>query len=203
MAWDFKMRNIAVSRLFACGLLLSWAQHSLAQLEIEITEYAGKQTPVAVVPFGWEGDDVLYVADAFAARKVDIAFETGQETAATLVEALDELARPNVGVNFDPANMIRYGKGEPVEALRRLAPRVRQIHVKDAVPTETPGTWGCETPAGDGAVAWDAFFDVATTLAPPVDFVIEREAGDERVPDIERARRLIETQLARCAECAS
>jgi sugar phosphate isomerase/epimerase len=139
------------------------------------------------------------VADVFGTRGLRLGLETGQETAATLERALDELVRPNVVVNFDPANMILYGKGDPVEALARLAPRVGQVHVKDAVPTDTPGTWGTEVPVGEGAVDWPAFFDVARTIEPPVDYVIEREAGSERVADIERARCLVEHHLGRSA----
>lgn len=145
-------------------------------------------------------DRLGVIADAFAARGVDVAFETGQETAATLLAALSDLERPNVGVNFDPANMILYAKGDPVESLRSLAPHVRQIHVKDALPTTEPGTWGREVPAGRGAVAWDAFFDVATSLPAAVDLVIEREAGETREADIAAARELVRTHLERL-EC--
>jgi sugar phosphate isomerase/epimerase len=136
-----------------------------------------------------------FVADAFAERGVDVALETGQETAETLLGVLEELQRPNVGVNFDPANMILYGMGEPVEALGRLAPAVRQVHVKDALPTEVAGTWGTEVPAGRGAVRWRAFFDVAMAISPPVSFVIERESGADRLDDIAAARDLIEQHL--------
>ena len=138
------------------------------------------------------------MADVFAGHGVDVAFETGQETADTLQGVLDELDRSNVGVNFDPANMILYGMGEPIEALRELAPRIRQVHVKDALPADRPGTWGAEVPAGRGAVAWDAFFDAATAIEPPVNFVIEREAGED-LADIAAARTLIESHLARRA----
>ena len=131
------------------------------------------------------------VADAFAEHDVDLALETGQETAATLEIALADLDHPNVGVNFDPANMILYGKGDPVDALRTLAPSVRQVHLKDAVPTDVPGTWGTEKPAGDGAVDWPAFFEVALSLDPTPDFVIEREAGATRIEDIAKARDLV------------
>src|SRR6185369_16319577 len=106
--------------------------------------------------------------------------ETGQEKAPTLLGVLSELDCPNVGVNFDPANMILYGKGDPVESLRLLASHVRQIHVKDAFPTLKPGTWGREVPAGQGAVDWDAFFEAALALPRQVHFVIEREAGQDR-----------------------
>ena len=137
------------------------------------------------------------VADAFATRGVGIALETGQETAATLVEVLESLDRDTVGVNFDPANMVLYGMGEPVTALRQLAPHVRQVHVKDALPPEVPGTWGREVPAGEGVVDWPGFFEVARELDPPVAFVIERESGGERLDDVRAARDLILSHLSR------
>ncbi|MHC4427521.1 MAG: sugar phosphate isomerase/epimerase family protein [Planctomycetota bacterium] len=135
------------------------------------------------------------VAGLFASRSVAVALETGQETAATLGEVLGDLGRDDVGVNFDPANMILYGMGDPVAALRTLAPAVRQIHVKDASPTEVTGTWGSEVPAGDGAVDWPGFFEVALALDPPLRFIIEREAGDNREPETIQARDLIARHL--------
>lgn len=135
------------------------------------------------------------IADVYEERGVDVAFETGQETAETLWQALADLGRPDVGVNFDPANMILYGMGEPSAALRLLGPRVRQIHVKDARETEVPGTWGKEVVAGDGAVDWRTFFAAAKTLKRSVNFVIEREAGPTREADIAVAKRLIESHL--------
>jgi L-ribulose-5-phosphate 3-epimerase len=138
-------------------------------------------------------DRLHVVASSYEQRELSLAFETGQEDADTLVGLLAELGRPvTVGVNFDPANMILYGMGDPVEALRTLGPHVRQIHVKDALPTDTPGTWGTEVPVGQGAVDWEAFFTVAEAFRPRVDYVIEREAGTGRLPDVVAARELIE-----------
>lgn len=131
------------------------------------------------------------VADLFAARGVRVAFETGQEAADTLLGALEEIAHPNVGVNFDPANMILYGMGDPVAALRALAPHVRQVHVKDAVPTDVPGTWGREVVAGTGAVDWKAFLAEVRRLPRAVDLVIEREAGPTREADIRAAAAVV------------
>lgn len=131
------------------------------------------------------------LVDAFDAEGVSVAFETGQETAATLLDVLDELDRPAAGVNFDPANMILYGTGDPVRALASLAPHVRQIHVKDATATKVPGTWGTEVPVGEGDVAWPAFFDIVSSELPGVDLMIEREAGEDRVGDMRRARDLV------------
>jgi sugar phosphate isomerase/epimerase len=135
------------------------------------------------------------VADVFAEHGVDVALETGQESAETLAGVLAEIEHPGVGVNFDPANMILYGMGDPVRALDRLVGAVKQIHVKDAHPTEVPGTWGTEVAAGRGAVDWEAFFDIAVSIRPPVAFVIERESGANRLDDIGAARALIEHHL--------
>ncbi len=137
-------------------------------------------------------DRLREVVDVFADEGVHVALETGQESADTLLAVLDELDRPTAGVNFDPANMILYGMGEPVDALRALAPHVRQIHVKDARRTERPGTWGTEVPAGTGEVDWPSFFGVVRERLPGVDLVIEREAGEQRVEDVRVARDLVQ-----------
>ncbi|MGD0263150.1 MAG: sugar phosphate isomerase/epimerase family protein, partial [Verrucomicrobiota bacterium] len=80
-------------------------------------------------------------AEVFQAANIALGLETGQETAPALVQLLQTLKRPNVGVNFDPANMILYDKGNPIAALRVLGPWIRQVHIKDARRTKAPGTW--------------------------------------------------------------
>ncbi len=140
-------------------------------------------------------DRLRQVADVFARNRVRLGLETGQESAATLLDALRALAHPNVGVNFDPANMILYGMGDPVAALRALTPHVVQVHVKDAVPTAQPGTWGREVTAGTGAVDWPAFFQAVQALPQPVDLVVEREAGAAREGDAAVAAALVRAHL--------
>jgi sugar phosphate isomerase/epimerase len=131
------------------------------------------------------------VLDALGAQGVDVGLETGQEDADTLLSVLDELGRMNAGVNFDPANMILYGKGDPVEALRRLAPHVRQIHIKDAIAATTRGEWGTEVPVGEGGVDWREFFAVVREADLDVGFVIERESGEQRIEDVRTAMRIV------------
>jgi sugar phosphate isomerase/epimerase len=135
------------------------------------------------------------LVDVFASEGVRIAFETGQERADTLLAVLAELDRPAAGVNFDPANMILYDMGDPIEALRALAPRVAQIHVKDALRTRTPGTWGSEVACGTGQVDWEGFFGVLRERSLSCDLIIEREAGDERVDDVRKAAELVRRHL--------
>jgi L-ribulose-5-phosphate 3-epimerase len=140
------------------------------------------------------------VVDELAEHGVSAALETGQERAEVLLGVLEELDRPGCGVNFDPANMILYGMGDPVAALAMLAPRVRQIHVKDARRTKVAGTWGEEVPVGTGEVDWPAFFGVLRERKIEIDLMIEREAGEHRIADMIRARELVERELARTSE---
>jgi sugar phosphate isomerase/epimerase len=139
------------------------------------------------------------IVDRFAEHDVAVAFETGQERAETLLACLDELERPAAGVNFDPANMILYAMGEPVDALARLARRVRQIHVKDARRTATPGTWGTEVVVGTGRVDWQAFFATLAEAGFTGPLAIEREAGDQRVADIQTAHTFVRGLLGAAA----
>jgi sugar phosphate isomerase/epimerase len=132
------------------------------------------------------------VAGLFAPADIALGLETGQETAPALAALLQKLRRPDIGVNFDPANMILYGQGDPIEALRVLAPWIRQVHIKDATRAKVAGTWGEETPVGAGEVDWRVFFATLRQLNFQGNFVIEREAGTQRVLDIISARAVVE-----------
>lgn len=136
------------------------------------------------------------IAELMAARNVRVALETGQEDAATLESALNEInagltGRSSIGVNFDPANMILYGMGDPVASLKRLLPHVMQVHIKDAEPAAEKGAWGSEKPVGSGKVDWASFFGVLKDGGYRGNYVIERESGDDRAADVRVARDLI------------
>ena len=128
---------------------------------------------------------VSFVRDACAKAGVQLILESGQETAEDLARFLRDV--PGLYVNFDPANMILYGKGRPMEALETLVPWIRKIHVKDADATAVPGTWGTERPWGEGQVGGAAFIDALNGLGFTGNMTIEREGGDDRVGDIARA----------------
>ena len=135
-------------------------------------------------------DRVKFIVDTCGAAGVPVAFETGQETAADLAKFLPTV--PGAGVNFDPANMILYGKGNPVEAVRTLAPWIRHVHLKDAVQTKKPGTWGTEVPWGDGEVNAPRFLAELKAAGYKGAFAIEREGGNDRTGDIAlAAKRLL------------
>jgi sugar phosphate isomerase/epimerase len=132
------------------------------------------------------------IADLFASKGIDLGLETGQETAETLGAFLQKLDKPNVGVNFDPANMILYDKGDPIAALQALGSWLKQCHIKDAVRTKAPGAWGKEVPVGAGEVDWQAFLRTLDKLRFQGNLAIEREAGEQRVADIRTARQYLE-----------
>lgn len=130
---------------------------------------------------------IVVLADAAAERGIMLLMETGQETAQSLRAFLEDLNHPALGVNFDPANMILYGKGDPVAAVRTLGPWIKHIHVKDAIRTQRPGTWGTEVPWGDGDVGSGAFLNALREIGYAGTLAIEREGGDNRLGDIQLA----------------
>jgi sugar phosphate isomerase/epimerase len=127
------------------------------------------------------------LADAALEKEVVLLMETGQETAQDLRSCLEELDHPALGVNFDPANMILYGKGDPIEAVKTLAPWIKHVHVKDATASSVSGEWGAEVPWGDGEVDGEIFLQTLGEIGFSGTLAIEREAGDARADDIELA----------------
>jgi sugar phosphate isomerase/epimerase len=127
------------------------------------------------------------LADVAEDNGIILLLETGQEAASELEHFLTELDHDAIGVNFDPANMILYDKGDPIEAVRVLSPWIEHLHVKDAVRTSKPGTWGSEVPWGDGQVGVKQFLDVLEEVEFEGAMAIEREAGDNRAGDIKLA----------------
>ena len=129
-------------------------------------------------------DRIKCLADIAAANGLMLLMETGQETAEDLAGFMNDAAHPALGINFDPANMILYDKGDPIEALKVLASWIKHVHIKDADKTETTGQWGVEMPWGDGQVGIDKFLDTLKSLGYDGTIAIEREAGDQRKTDI-------------------
>jgi len=132
-------------------------------------------------------DRIRCLADAASKKDILLLLETGQETAQELRHFLEELNHPAIAVNFDPANMILYDKGDPIEAVRVLSSWIKHIHIKDAIRTEQPGTWGAEVPWGDGQVGPEAFLNTLKEIGFEGALAIEREAGDDRFGDIKLA----------------
>ncbi|MBO7684542.1 MAG: sugar phosphate isomerase/epimerase [Kiritimatiellae bacterium] len=138
---------------------------------------------------------VSWMRDECRKYGVTLILESGQETAEELSRFMGKV--PGVGINFDPANMVLYAKGRPMEALRVLSPWIRQVHVKDAVETKVPGTWGTEVPWGEGEVGGDAFVAELERSGYRGNYVVEREGGDSRAADIGMAVRRLTSPAKR------
>jgi sugar phosphate isomerase/epimerase len=135
------------------------------------------------------------LCDHCKANSQNLHLETGQEAADTLLGFLLEVGRDNLFVNFDPANMILYGCGEPIEALRKVGRCVRSVHCKDARWAARPGVdWGAEVPLGTGDVGMENFLRTLNDLGYTGPLTIEREIPQEpsrQMEEIGRGIRLL------------
>jgi len=127
-------------------------------------------------------DRAKQLAEHAAEKNVHLLMETGQETAVELRHFLEQINHPALGVNFDPANMILYDKGDPIKAVHTLAPYIKHIHIKDALPS-----WGREVPWGSGNVNTNEFLKALKQIDFTGALAIEREAADNPVSDIKTA----------------
>lgn len=142
-------------------------------------------------------ETVREVCDELATRGQNFALETGQETAPTLRRFIGGVNCPNLRVNFDPANMIMYGNGEPIPALDLLSPWVDGVHCKDGKGPPQPGELGREMPLGQGEVDVPRWIEKLLSVGYRGPLTIEREtSGDAQKQDILCAKSLLENCLS-------
>jgi len=138
-------------------------------------------------------DMVRRVCDYCAKNGQTFALETGQEPGAVLKEFIEDVDRPNLRVNFDPANMILYGSGEPLPALELVKDWVETVHCKDGTWPKAKGTLGSEAPLGKGDVGMDRFVAKLKQIGYNGPLTIEREiVGEAQRADIKEAIALLE-----------
>jgi L-ribulose-5-phosphate 3-epimerase len=135
------------------------------------------------------------ILDRCAERGQTFHLETGQEPANLLLQFIQDVERPNLGVNFDPANMILYGTGEPLAALDRLAPHVRGVHCKDALASGDRAVLGTEVRIGQGAVEFGGMLRKLCAIGYRGPLVIEREHGPDVFHDVRAARAYLQSLL--------
>lgn len=149
--------------------------------------------------------DALYPGFVAAVRSVAahlqangqyLLFETGQETPVTLLRLFEDVGLPNLAVNLDPANLILYGKANPVDALDVIGKYVRGIHGKDGCYPTNGHDLGLETPMGQGKVDFPALLKGLHALGYDGCITIEREIeGDQQTADILAARDMLRSIL--------
>ena len=133
--------------------------------------------------------------DHVAKNGQNLHLETGQETADHLLEFIHDVDRANLFINFDPANMILYGTGNPIEALKKVGKYVRSVHCKDAkwaAEAVRGKEWGSEVALGEGDVGMETYLQTLKSIGYQGPLTIEREIAHDR----ERQRRDIGTAAA-------
>jgi sugar phosphate isomerase/epimerase len=121
------------------------------------------------------------------------AFETGQETAATLKRVIDSIGLETVGINLDPANLLLYGKDRPMDVVDLIGRHVFNTHCKDGTWPEPGGKLGHEVPLGEGEVRIRELIPALYRLGYRGPLTIEREiSGEKQIQDIQRAKALLE-----------
>lgn len=121
--------------------------------------------------------------DHAKANGQNLHLETGQETADHLLEFIHDVNRDNLFINFDPANMILYGTGNPIEALNKVGKYVRSVHCKDAkwaADGQRGVAWGSEVPLGTGDVGMETYLRTLLSLGYKGPLTIEREIAHDR-----------------------
>ena len=120
-------------------------------------------------------------------------FETGQETPVTLRRAIEDIGTENLGINLDPANLILYGKANPIDALDVFGEYVRDVHAKDGCYPTDGHNLGEEKPLGEGKVNFPEFIKKLKSVGYDGPLTIEREiSGEKQIADIKAAKILLE-----------
>ena len=136
---------------------------------------------------------VRQVARACEKEGIEFWFETGQETPVTLLRMIQDVGLPNLGINLDPANLILYGKANPIDALDVFGKYVRGVHAKDGLYPTDGRSLGKEVALGKGKVNFPLLIPRLYKLGFRGALTIEREiSGPRQTRDINRARKLLE-----------
>jgi sugar phosphate isomerase/epimerase len=147
-------------------------------------------------------DDALYAGTVEAIRTVaqhcqghgqHFLMETGQETPTTMSRMIRDVGLPNLGVGLDTANLILYGKANPVDAVDILGPHVRSIHAKDGRWPTDPSKLGEEVLIGKGLVDFKTVFTKLHRLGYAGAVTIEREtSGPKQIEDVRQEKLYLE-----------
>ena len=132
------------------------------------------------------------VAVYFKEKGLNFLFETGQETPTTLLRTIETIGTGNIGVNFDPANLIMYGKANPVDALDVIGKYVMGVHAKDGCYPTCGSNLGRETRIGDGKVNFPVFLHRLHEVGYDGPLSIEREIeGEQQMIDVMESVKMI------------
>jgi L-ribulose-5-phosphate 3-epimerase len=138
-------------------------------------------------------NSLKYLVTRLAQYDCNFLFETGQETPVTLLRTINEIGMSNVGINLDPANLILYGKGNPVDALDVFGQYILGVHAKDGLYPNDGYTLGSEVPLGEGKVDFEKLIPKLYACGYRGAVTIEREiSGEQQIKDIMKAKRILD-----------
>lgn len=140
---------------------------------------------------------VRYICSYAASKNIFFCLETGQETPVTMLRLILDSQAPNIGVNFDPANLLLYGKANPTDALGIIGKYIRGVHGKDGEYPTTPFSLGEEKAIGQGKVNFPVFLPALKAVGYDGPITIEREiSGEQQERDIIAARDILNEIIA-------
>ena len=115
----------------------------------------------------------------------NLLFETGQETPVVLLRLFEAVGLDNLYVNLDPANLILYGKANPVDALDVFGDYVRGVHAKDGFYPTDGRELGREVKVGCGKANFPELLKGLKAHGYDGSLTIEREiTGEQQIVDI-------------------
>jgi sugar phosphate isomerase/epimerase len=134
-----------------------------------------------------------YICEIYKNNGLYFCFETGQETPVTLLRVIEDVGTGNLGINLDPANLLMYGKANPVDAVDIIGKYVRSVHAKDGEYPTNSRNLGVEKPIGQGRVNFPALIGKLKEKGFDGSLIIEREIpeGDEQDRDILNEKELL------------
>ncbi len=139
---------------------------------------------------------VREVAQYLASLGMEFWFETGQETPVTMLRLIEAVGTGNLGVNLDPANLILYGKGNPIDAMDVFGQYVRSVHAKDGCYPTDPYALGNEVKVGQGKVNFPQLIARLAEIGYQGPFIIEREiSGEQQEIDIKETIQYLSSLL--------
>ncbi|MCI9135587.1 MAG: sugar phosphate isomerase/epimerase [Lachnospiraceae bacterium] len=205
--WDFYEGQLtlglvpAASRMERVKMLMEGSDFAR---KLQVTDFVTHVGYLPENPYDPQYQEVLSACKAVVEKCREngqvFLFETGQETPVTLKRAIQDIEKEvgtgHVGINLDPANLIMYGKANPIDALEVFGEYVRGVHGKDGMYPTDGHCLGAEVPLGQGKVNYPVFLNKLKELGYDGDITIEREiSGEEQKRDIVMAKRLLDQLL--------
>jgi sugar phosphate isomerase/epimerase len=201
--WDF------IDGPVTLGLVPPAFRHDRLAMLKKGSDFAAKigvrdlTTHVGFIPEDPNNSEYMNVVDTLRdlaqyckSNRQNFLFETGQETPITLLRTIEDIGLDNLGINLDPANLILYGKANPVDSLDVYGKYVKGVHAKDGLYPTSGRYLGQEVPLGQGKVNIPAFIAKLKEVGYDGPLTIEREiSGDEQTKDILAAKVLLEEYI--------